>query len=260
MLKEIYTAAMGMLPQQTKLEVTANNIANANTAGFKRESIFEKNLIDASDNTVANSTRSSVEGPQIGSYTNFLKGSFQQTNNILDVAIDNDNSFFTVQDKENKKFFTRAGHFSINQEGDIVDGSGKYLVGYDGKLNMYKEFSSDPATTNDNLGLNLRITKNGEIYSNQRFIGSMEVTEVKNPQTLKRSPNSDFTPGDDTETETIPTDKVSIKQGWVENSNVDIIKEMVSMIELQRQFEMGSKVIQANEQTLDHTMKIGKFT
>lgn len=260
MLKEIYTAAIGMVPQQTKLEVTANNIANANTIGFKKQGVFERDLLEASQNM------NNIEGDAeqfdapIGVYTNFEKGAYQKTGAPLDFALDTPDAYFVVKDSENKKFYTRSGHFTINAKGDLVNNDGKVLEGKDGTLNLYKEFFFNPSDISDSKSLDIRLSKSGELFSKQKFIGSLEIITVENPQTLKREMNSYFLPGDQTQSKSAPLDSIIVKQGWLESSNVDIVKEMVQMIELQRMFDMGSKVIHSNNETLDQTMKVGRFS
>ena len=90
MLKELYTAAMGMLPQQTRLEVLSNNIANAGTAGFKRESVFERNLIDSKANLYNVAGDAEEDDAPVGSAIDFRPGSFRQTENPFDIAGEGD--------------------------------------------------------------------------------------------------------------------------------------------------------------------------
>jgi len=102
MIKELYTAAMGMIPQQTRLEVIANNMANANTTGFKRDSVFERNLIDAKANLWNTPGDAEDDDPPIGKYTDFSSGSMQQTYNPLDIALNGDGFLYCKMKKINK--------------------------------------------------------------------------------------------------------------------------------------------------------------
>jgi flagellar hook-basal body protein len=139
MLKELYMAAMGMLPQQTRLEVITNNMANANTPGFKRESVFERNLIDA--RAIFNNVPGEAEqdDPPVGSYTDFSAGNFQQTDNPLDLVVENPKGFFLVQDEAGNQYLTKGGHFKIGSDGTIATMDGKILMGTDGPINVSKE-------------------------------------------------------------------------------------------------------------------------
>ncbi|MBI5325108.1 MAG: flagellar hook-basal body protein [Ignavibacteriae bacterium] len=259
MLKEIYTAAMGMIPQQTKLEVTANNIANANTTGFKREAVFERNLIDAKQNL--NNVPGDVEqdDPPTGTYIDFSGGNFYQTDNPLDMALENQNGFFVLQDEAGNSFYSKAGHFKLSTDGTIQAMDGKNLMGLSGNLSLSGEFMRNESGINNAKALNLRITENGDLFINDTPIGTVQIAGIDNPETLKKVSDNAFVAGENTEVNNLPQEEVALRQGWLENSNVDVIKEMVSMIELQRAFEAGSKVIQANNETLDKSISLGRY-
>ena len=258
MLKELYTAAAGMMPQQLKLETTTNNIANAGTVGFKRQAIFKRALDEAEIQQYHNPGKPEIFDKSTGSYTDFVSGSFQETFNNLDIAINNKKGFFSVQDDKGKQFYTRAGNFTLSTEGNITTAEGKKLMGDSGPLTINKS-SLDPLHLEDSKRLDIMITDRGDIFINHQLIGSVMVTEIENPETLKRETNSDFSKSDETKTSAIPPENISVKQGWLENSNVDIVAEMVQMIELQRLFELGSKVIHTNNETIDQSLKIGKI-
>ncbi len=258
MLKEIYTAAMGMVPQQTRLEVIANNMANAGTAGFKRQSVFERNLIDARANLYNVPGDVEQNDPPIGSYTDFSAGAFTQTNNPLDIAIDGD-GLFAVQDDEGKLYYTRSGRFRMSADGTIITMDGKTLMGIGGPLNVQGEFLSRPMITGDSKSVDIRIDLSGEVFANDYSIGNLLIGRAINPQSLQRVSKTSFIPTINTEIEYVPLEEITVKQGWLENSNVDIIREMVSMIELQRMFEAGSKVIKTNESTLDDSIRMGRY-
>lgn len=260
MLKELYTAAMGMLPQQTRLEVLANNIANASTSGYKRESVFERNLIDARANFYNVQGDAEQEDPPIGSYSDFDAGAFQKTDNPLDLAIETQNGFFLVQDENQNQFLTRAGHFQLDQDGYIVTTDGKKLVGANGELNIYSNLAIDSNDLTAKNAIQLNINENGEVWANEQYIDTILVADVDNLDSLERISDACFVATDTTEMTYAGADDIVIQQGWLENSNVDIIKEMVAMIELQRMFEVGSKVIQTNNDTLDSSLRLGRYT
>lgn len=258
MLKELYTAALGMQNQQTRLEVVANNMANSSTTGFKRDSVFERNLIDARAHFYNVPGDAEQNDSPIGSYTDFKQGAFQQTDNPLDLAIQ-DEGFFVLQDEEGKKFLSRAGHFTISKDGYIVAKDGKMLAGEDGPINVQNEFIANYGLIEDKRATNVRITDDGEVFVNNQSIARIAIAKVTELNVLEKATGSDFILTDDSFVEYIPSDKVIIKQGWIESSNVDIIGEMVEMIELQRHYEAGSKVIHTNDSTLDGAIKLGKY-
>ena len=259
MLKELYTAAAGMVPQQTRLEVIANNIANASTPGFKKESVFERNLIDSTANFFNVPGEIEQNDPPIGSYTDFSSGAMQKTDNPLDLAVDNVNEFFVLQDENENQYLSKAGHFKLNPDGTIQAMDGKILMGVEGPITLKKEFNRNPVELDDTKEINLKINKNGEVFVNGSAMGAIQIVNVENPESLDRVSNNCFVATKDTIARQTKQDDVSVQQGWIENSNVSVVKEMVAMIELQRTFEAGSKVIQANNETLDKDTQLGRY-
>lgn len=258
MLKEFFTAALGMMNQQTRLEVTANNMANANTTGFKRAGVFERNLIDARANFY--NVKGDVEqnDPPIGSYIEFAAGSYQQTDNPLDLAIQGE-GFFVLKDAEGKDFLSRSGNFRLNTDGEIIAMDGKKLQGYGGDLVIPQEMLVTMDGDSDFKAVELKISENGHIFANSKDIGTIIIAKPEDFNTIQRISNQDFIATWTTEANKVNPDNVVIKQGWVEGSNVNIIKEMVDLIELQRMFEAGSKVISTNDSTLDRSIAIGRY-
>ncbi len=258
MLKELYTAALGMLPQQTRLEVIANNMANANTVGFKRQSVFERNMIDARANFYNVQGQAEQDDPPVGSYIDFESGSFQKTDNPLDVSIENQKGFFLVQDEDGNQFLTKAGHFTLSTDGTIITTDGKKLMGSSGEINVNPKLLDSSQSLEDTAS-KVKITEEGEVFVNDAPVGTITVLQVDDTSSIEQISNATFIARQDTNATVMDPSEVNIKQGWVENSNVDIIREMVSMIELQRAYEAGSKVIHTNDATLDNTMRLGRY-
>lgn len=258
MLKEFFTAALGMQNQQTRLEVTANNMANASTAGFKRASVFERNMIDARANFY--NVKGDVEqnDPPVGSYYDFTDGAFQQTNNPLDIAIEG-KGFFVVQNELGQDYLTRAGNFKLSTDGEILTMDGKKLMGESGAIKLDDEIMAEAQITKDNSLTNLRIAETGEVFVNDYEVGKLVIADVKNYESLQRVSNQDFMATETTDISFQNSDEIKIRQGWLEDSNVNIINEMIEMIELQRMFEAGSKVIQTNDGTLDKAIGLGRY-
>ncbi len=258
MLKEFFTAALGMVNQQTRLEVTANNIANANTTGFKRAGVFERNLIDARANFY--NVKGDVEqnDPPIGSYVEHTAGGYRQTDNPLDIAIQDD-GFFVLKDAEGKDFLTRAGNFRLNTEGEIIAMDGKKLQGFGGDLVIPPELFGAKDAEGQFVAVDIKITDRGEVFANNRDIGTILIVRPDDNNTLQRISNQDFVTTWTADVTPVNPEEVTIKQGWIEGSNVNIISEMVQMIELQRMFEAGSKVISTNDSTLDKSIQLGRY-
>lgn len=247
-----------MLPQQTRLEVIANNMANANTVGFKRQSVFERNMIDARANFYNVQGQAEQDDPPVGSYIDFESGSFQKTDNPLDVSIENQKGFFLVQDEDGNQFLTKAGHFTLSTDGTIITTDGKKLMGSSGEINVSSKLL-DSSQSLDETASKVRITGEGEVFLNETPVGTISVLQVDDLFTIEQISNATFIARQDTNATVMDPSEVNIKQGWLENSNVDIIREMVSMIELQRAYEAGSKVIHTNDATLDNSMRLGRY-
>lgn len=258
MVKEIFTAALGMQSQVNRLEVVANNIANAQTAGFKRASVFERSLIEAQNNFENVEGDVELRDTPTTNYYDFSPGNMQFTSNPFDLAIEGD-GFFTLTDDSNNKFLTRAGNFRLSDDGMIMSMDGKKLEGADGPISVQKEFFSRHAITGENTGLSIKISISGEIFVNDFEIGRISVSQPKDYTELERLPNSQFKLKEDAEIEELESGTVNIRQGWLEGSNVDIIQEMIQMIELQRTYDAGSKVLQTNDNTIEKSISQGRY-
>jgi len=257
MLKELYLAGLAMQNQQTRLETVANNLANASTVGYKRASVFERNIQDARANFYNVPGDLEQNDPPIGSYYDFSFGAFEKTDNPLDLAIDG-RGFFLLKDSEGKDFLTRAGNFRLNEEGTIVAMDGKFLMSNEGPINLSKDYLRNKGITNENKELNIKIDDEGYIYVNELQLAKIKLVEVQNLNSLQRISNQQFILTENAYLDNLDNN-IKIKQGWLENSNVNLISEMVNMIELQRMYEAGSKVIQTNDGTLDKSIGLGRF-
>lgn len=259
MIREIYTAAMGMMPQQTRLEVIANNMANANTVGFKRSSVFERNLIEAKG--IFFNVPGDVEqnDPPSGSYIDYSNGAYEQTGNKLDLAIQNQTQFFVLENEHGDQVFTKAGRFQLGVDGTIITMDGNKLMGTNGVLTIPNKYLADNFNTRNAQSVEIRISDTGEVFVNEKEIGAILIANVDNIDSLQNISKSNFIATKDAFIDYVPQDEVSLRQGWLEGSNVDIISEMVNMIELQRMYEAGSKVIHTNNETLTKSIAVGKY-
>lgn len=247
-----------MIPQQTRLEVLANNIANANTVGFKRESAFERSLIEARENLNSVRGDAETEDTPTYSYTDFSSGALEHTDNGFDLALGKNDQYFLLTDNDGKEYYTRAGHFTLLANGTLGSPDGKTLMGDSGPITLLSSEYGEQLP-NDEKAVTLRVETNGEVFANERPVGKLQVFSIDNPQSLQRHSGSQFAASDETNiTPTISQDIV-VKQGYIENSNVNIISEMVEMIQLQRLFEAGQKVISTNDGTLDRSIDMSRF-
>jgi flagellar basal body rod protein FlgG len=259
MLKEFFTAAAGMMTQQTRLEVAANNMANASTAGFRRQDVFVRNLIDARANFYNVKGDLEQNDIPIGSYTDYELGAMQQTDNPFDIALLDKENFFMLQDEEGKQYLSRASRFILDKDGTIRATDGKFLLGQNGTINIGGEQFAKPREFDDSKELDFRVSENGEIFVNDFPIDILLIAKPDDPQTLQRVSGTSFIPTNLTEMRFLDQLEINVQQGFMENSNVNVVNEMVEMIELQRHFEAGQKVITTNDSTLDGAIRMGRF-
>lgn len=249
----LWTAATGMDAQQTNMDVIANNLANANTTGFKAsranfEDLMYQTLIPPGAN---NSNNNQVPtGIQIGSGTttssvekNFSQGNFTQTGNNLDMAIQG-NGFFEVL-RGTQQVYTRDGSFTVNQNGNVVDADGYMLQPQITVPKTAVNISIDPSgvmTCTDSSG-NVVQTSNLQLYVFPNPGGLKSIGDNYYTQTpASGNPTSD-TPGG-------PAGSGTILQGYLEASNINVVNEMVNMIISQRAYEANSKVIKSADEML----------
>jgi len=256
-IKELYTAAMGMMSQQTRLEVTSNNIANANTVGYKKDSVFERNLIDSKANLYNITGSAEQSDPPIGSYINMGQGPQQNTTNPLDFAIDG-NGFFLLKDEQGREFLTRSGDFKLDEEGYIISSNGKYVQTSSGPLNLVNEMQS-LGLQSDGRFSEIKVNQHGEIFVNNITLGTLRIVDVENEVNLEKISSSDFILSGNNDYFDVDNLRVNIRQGWLENSNVNVIEEMVELIKIQRNYEANSKVITTNDSTLEESIRTGRF-
>ncbi len=259
MIKDVFTSALGMITQQLRLEVFSNNLSNANTIGYKKDNLFLKDLIEAKLNLLNQDGIIETKDLPIAKYTDFSPGAFEQTKNPLDLVIENPNSFFILEDESGEQFLTRAGNFTLNKDGSITAMDGKYLIGDTGRINFLREFINDNSSIQNSISSKIKITERGEVYFNEALIGRIQLVEVSNPETLEKVSKTYFKPTEETLQRLVPVEEATLRQGWIENSNVDVVTEMVNLIDLQRLFELGAKVIQTNDSTLEQSIRVGRF-
>lgn len=235
MLKGIYKAASAMVPRLKQQEITANNIANASTPGFKKDSIFLKEL-DSATREIA-PRKSDWQTPMIDQvYTDYGQGSFDRTNDMLNIAIEG-NGFLVLEPPEGEgesMIYTRNGSLSVNEEGFLVNSEGLRVMGDGGPIDV---------GTRD-----VTISESGEISIEAGIVGQLQVVDFEDKSALVKVGNSGFTV--DETVEPIPVEDASIRQGFLERANINVIKEMVGMIMALRHFEAGSRAIQSQEESL----------
>ncbi len=243
MVQGIYTASMGMTPLMQKQDQIANNLANVNTTGFKQSNLFTKTY----QKYLANDQHQPFVNQDFKSdevYVDYSEGPMKQTQTPLDLAI-HGSGFFTVMTSDGVQY-TRNGNFSINTEGLIVTSDGSKVMGNDGFLRIDR-----------NLPVN--ITDKGEITQNGQTKGFLKIVDFKKPYQMVRNGESRMHPLKP-ETPEIPSSGFAIQQGYLEGSNVSVIKNMVEMISAYRTFEADQKALHAQDETLEKAVnQVGRI-
>jgi flagellar basal-body rod protein FlgG len=257
MLKTLNTAATGMQAQQTNMDVISNNIANVNTAGFKRSRAeFEDLVYQTEKEPGAQNGDNAVSptGVQVGLgvrtasvQKDFAIGSAKITKNSLDLMVEG-RGFFPVLLEDGQIGYTRDGAFRKDPSGRMVDKNGHPLQ---------PEIVIPP----DAQGI--QITSTGVVAVAQGVnsvpqpIGQIELVSFVNPAGLKSAGRNIFLPtaasGNPVQGTPGNAGFGIVSQGQIETSNVNIVDEMVNMITAQRAYEMNSKAIQAADQLLQYT-------
>ena len=256
MVRGLYTAYTGMINEQKRLDTISNNLANAATIGYKKENVtsqaFEEALTikinDASEAYTNRPIGTMSLGVKLGEYyTDYTQGSFRETGNTYDLAIEGDGFFaVSVTDKNGNESirYTRDGSYKMTQDGYLVDAYGNRLQGDGGDIQI---------PTNAQT---VTIDLDGSIYADQQYIDKVKLADFEDYDYLEKAGDNYYKAVDGA----IQKDSVgNIRQGCTEQSNVNVISEMVNLINITRAYEAGQKVIKTQDQLLDQTVnQIGK--
>lgn len=252
MMRSLWTAASGMVAQQLNIDVSANNLANVNTFGFKKsraefqDLMYQTLRIAGAEDQAGNTTPTGMQvgmGVRPGSVHKFFKqGDFQNTGNPLDLAIQGD-GFFQVDDNGTLAY-TRSGAFKLNSDGVIVTSEGYPLQP---SVTVPPETESI-SVSND--GIISAVDRNGTVLASVdldvfTFVNPAGLNSVGGNRYLETEASgaaTPVTPGQD--------NAGSIAQGFLEMSNVEIVEEMVNLIIGQRAYESNSKAISTADQML----------
>ena len=252
-MRALSIAATGMNAQQTNLEVIANNIANINTTGFKRARAEFSDLLYQTERLqgVPNRANENIvpEGASIGlgvkttAIRNLhIQGSLVSTGNKFDLALTG-TGWFEIEGADGETLYTRAGAFNTNATGDLVTADGYAVL---------------PAITVPADAVEIVVNKTGQVFA--RIDGQTDLQDLGQLTLATFANEAGLAPlGDNLFQETaasgpanvgVPGDPgfATVQQGYLENSNVDPVKEITELIAAQRAYEMNSKVIQAADE------------
>lgn len=244
MIQGISIAAQGMSTLIEKQNQIANNLANINTTGFKQSGLMQKAYQKyVGDDLLQPFANREIKADQV--YIDFSEGVSRKTGSPLDSFIQG-NGFFTVLTPQGIRY-SRNGNFSMDNQGYLVTGStGDRVMGTEGFIRVD---TNKPVT----------ITEQGEVISEKASKGFLKISDFKKPYNFLREGNSYYK-------QQLPEDPVYasnsflIKQGFLETSNVNSIKNMTDMISTYRTYEASQKALLAQDETLDKAVNsVGKL-
>lgn len=272
MVRGLYTGASGMAAKLQQMDVVANNLANVNTPAFKEDltlfKSFPEMLIRRIDDDgvhkfplgswdtrpIVGKLGTGVEVNEV--YTQFEQGNLQQTENPFDVALTG-KGFFTVMTPEGERY-TRNGSFTLDRSGTLMTKEGYPVLGENGPMKVKHH--------------NFAISAKGEVFVNKKFqeplerqtqmtensfdqnekLDQLKIVEFPFDRYLKKTGSSFYR---DTEESgkafQNPETKTEVKQGFLESSNVNVVREMVHMIEVHRAYEASQKSVTTHDGALD---------
>ncbi|MDF2945035.1 MAG: hypothetical protein K0S01_3893 [Herbinix sp.] len=248
MVKGLYTAYTGMVNEQKRLDIIANNLANSATVGYKEENVTNQSFdnmltIKIKDESEAYNDRpigNMSLGVKLGEvYTNYGQGSLRQTSNTYNLGLEG-KGFFTlsVTDKAGNEStgYTRNGSFTMTKDGHIVDADGNHLMGESGEITIPTDV------------VDVVIDEGGAIYADGAYVDNLQISDFEDYNYLTKSGDTMYQ-AQEGATE-IPGSAL-VRQGFTEQSNVNVVSEMVEMISVTRAYEANQKVIQSVDKTLD---------
>jgi flagellar basal-body rod protein FlgF len=233
MIKGIYQSARSLLAANKNMEKISSNLANLNTVGFKREGMFSEILKSAGNSEI----RSSVDTSQ---------GEIYETLNPLDLAIVGE-GMFTIQ-TQNGYEFTRKGNFKISDDGFLVNEQGNKVLGKSGEINLMEYLKGEQT--------DIKISNNGEVSINNNHIADLLVVKIDDYE--KRKMGLNFNSPQDIQ-DMAQESEFEVKQGYLEESNVNPMTELENMINISKDYETAYKMVNYLDSSLEKTNDLGRI-
>jgi flagellar basal-body rod protein FlgG len=260
MIRALYTAASGMNAQQANIDNIAHNLANVNTTGFKKTRVEFEDLFYQKIKAAGSPSSTEGEAPigleaglgarAVATSRNFTSGNLRSTGAPLDLSIEG-NGFFQVSLPGGETGYTRAGTFHLSGTGEIVTNEG---------YTLQPQITVPPNATSVTISQDgiVSVTIPGQGAPQQ--LGTIELAQFQNPAGLEARGGNVYvvTSASGDPTTGVPgTDGIgTLVQGFVEDSNVSVVEEMVNMILGQRAYEANSKIIRAADEMLQQVNQL----
>lgn len=248
MLRGLYTAHTGLRNEQNRMDILTNNLANASTVGFKKEGstsqpFREVLAVKIKDSSVGLGTVQPIGHSRLGvkigeNYTDYTQGSFRITDNTYDLALAGSGFFaleYTDSQGETSTKYTRAGNFTLTQDGYLVNNDGMYVLDTQNRqiqLDTLKDATIDST---------------GSVIQGGRQVAQIQVTDFEDYDYLEKFGDTFFQP---VEGATPMEGSAEVKSGVLEMSNMSVISEMVNMIAVTRAYESNQKIMQTYDESL----------
>lgn len=249
MIRGLYTSALGMKNNEKRMEVLSNNLANVNTAGYKKDVAVTSSFADVMTEIIGGNQDENQENNNIGNLTlgvgvdevatSYTQGNITKTENPFDVAISNsDLAFFCIDinnklTNQSKEMYTRDGGFTLNSLGQLSTKDGNLVKGENGPIVL--------------KGKDITINSDGTVVQDGQKVDKLLIKEFSNSKELKKVGDNLISAIDNAKTKEFSG---QIIQAAVEESNVNSINEMVDMINVMRSYETNQKVLKAHDDTL----------
>ena len=246
MQDSMYSAMFGAMSNEIRMDNIANNLANVNTTGFKKDKVafhdtFQRfahdYLVDGRPYMRADELwprADVIAKPRLsGQQIDFSQGNLQQTGNPLDLALSGE-GFFRIR-TGNGDYLTRNGSFQLSGDGRLVTEQGFEVLGSGGPVILPQ-------------GAPVTIDTQGVIRSGNDQVGQLDVVTVSDFKALEKLGNNLYGLKDTAGAQELPAEDVTVEQGYLEKGNVNVVTEMVEMIEVQRAFTLYTKMLQGTNE------------
>ncbi len=248
MIRGIYNSVSGMITQKKKLDVVTNNLANSTTPGFKEDKLISSSF---SEMYIANLDSNQMQDKPhiIGTksfgvhidevVTSFASGYLEETGLFTDLALQG-SGFFEVETPDGT-MYTRSGKMKVSPEGILVTTEGHPVMGEDGYMQTgFGEFSVD---------------ETGNVFSSNGNY-KIKIAEFEDLNELRKQRDNLYV---NLGNEPVDAQDSIVKQGFLESSNVDLIKQMIDMIEITRSFEINQRMVKIQDERLGKSVnEIGR--
>ena len=240
MLNGLFSNFSGKFVNSRRLEIISNNIANVSTPGFKvSRPVFNAFTgEDESGNEMLQNTFVSM----YDSYLNFAAAPLLETGSNLDFAIEGE-GFFVVSTKDGP-MYTRNGKFTINKDKQLVTADGDTVLGKSGEITID--------------GKEINVENDGSIYVDNTFVDAIKIVDFDDKKYIRNYGKNLFINTKEESSEIIPENS-TIRQGYFEASNVDVMREMIEMIHTVRAYEAYTKIGESLDNVLGQLIDLAKL-